>query len=307
MLPESTGDIEAGISRKESGSPDDWFWGTRHIELFYIFGSPLIMALLAPLFVVDFVVFVSSNTFVALGSFFAFIIGTSAALGYALRISMEKSALSYGQKHPYRFVTKVDSIGRSKWVAFGLAIALYVIDSSPGFVQKFDLLSYSLVPFLVRISILYSLTLMVFVLPIIAWNQDPFTYTKLSLLTELDEERHISMVNDTLAYFNRVLRRKGSRLKIRDDFSLEAKLLDHPENRKFCALSLLEYLDEQNPKRFLQRLSMLTDEPIDAMMTKFRLLTTSNVLGFLGAIATLYALTSLVPTIQTVVQKILGG
>ena len=279
-------------------------WRRRYFEYLIVFGTPVVISLVTPFAAVD-AYTLSRSVDVTIGSVFVWLLVPPAVIGLALWYTMSRSATKFGPIYPYRYIKKVESISRLRWVAFGLAVFLWVIDLSPSLLTKFDLFSYDFIPFLVRLSVLCSLTLMLIALPLIVWYPDPLTFTRLGLLTELDVERHVPIVDNSFVHYNHLLRRKRWRLKIKDEFSLEAIILGENLDRKYIASSLIENLDESRPMAFIARLSVLTNVPIKDILSKSRLFTVHNVSEILGAVSAIYTFVLIVPALQNTISSLI--
>jgi hypothetical protein len=216
-------------------------------------------------------------------------------VGISLRRAIEAGIGSFGADHPSRFLLKVRSADRTKYVAMAIVVvSSLVITLSVAFASSASPASSSgdIFTYLAVVFIVYTLALMLLIFPLLLPYKKPIPFAKLHLNSALDEERKFPQADHAIDYFNRHLRSKRWPLRIKEDISLEAKLIFlQKEERQSAITNLVGSLDEDNPKAFVDGVAKLLDKTPDSILERAKGFKPSEIVSFLfiiSAIASCY-------------------
>jgi len=289
-----------------------FYWKTEHIEIVLMLGLPLLLAGAAIALARDLTVlfsFVPSVSFV-LSIFFGYVLGVPVVAGFLMALATRQGIETFGAEHPKRYLLRIRSIDFFKYLAFVVVLILYAIDVTPAINSRFNLFPNDWASFLVTLSALYSMTLVVSIIPVLYSYLPPITLARLSLLTELDDDPKPSLVDSALDYFNRSLRRSKLQIRIKHDISLKAHFLFyvvHKDQRCAEIVTLFDALAVPDPKVFIEKVSRFLNTTTDMILERDRLLTTNNVITIVGLVSALYGFLPLLTSFVALIQKLLGA
>ena len=200
---------------------------------------------------------------ISIASFFAYISIIPGWFGFLLWRDMKSGMESFGSSHPTDFLTRLRWINRTISFAFVLVLALILLSEVSPLKAEFSIFGTNSIQVVATLLSLYAWTLVFEILTIvvpISRTPHSLDLLTLSILSSL-EDRRAPFIDDSIKYFNRILRRMGWNVRIRKDIRLSLYFFTQPAIRRTAGRRLLMAVDQGEPADFVDVVADIVQEP----------------------------------------------